>query len=109
MLVLRQPEYGLRPALAAILLFVGAKSVMHAHLFKASKARALPWTRWGRKPQTAFALRGFFLLLGEANKLQGFLASPFPQRIFIVGVWGLRPQRVQGRALAFFLSVRVGC
>jgi hypothetical protein len=33
MLAPRLPEYGLRPALAAILLFVGANSVMHAHLF----------------------------------------------------------------------------
>jgi hypothetical protein len=31
------------------------------------------------------------------------MASPFLQRFFIVGVWGLRPQRVQGRALAFLL------
>jgi uncharacterized protein len=29
----RVPEYGLRPALAAILLFVGMNSVMHSHLF----------------------------------------------------------------------------
>jgi uncharacterized membrane protein YfcA len=33
MLAPRMPEYGLRPALAAILLFVGINSVMHAHLF----------------------------------------------------------------------------
>lgn len=33
MLAPRMPEYGLRPAMAAILLFVGINSVMHAHPF----------------------------------------------------------------------------
>ena len=54
------------------------------------KARgSAPGPRWGRCPRPPLALRGF---------------SPFPQQFFIVGVWGPRPQRVQGRALAFLPS-----
>jgi hypothetical protein len=36
---------------------------------------------------------------------RGFLVSPFPHMSPVLwGVWGLRPQRVQGRALAFLLA-----
>jgi hypothetical protein len=59
------------------------------------------FARRGRCPRPPLALRGFSLLPREANKFQVFLASPSPQRFFIVGVWGPRPQRFQGRALAF--------
>src|SRR5271167_394752 len=74
------------------------------------KARALPWTRWGLRPQTPIsAARLFLCLLGEASNCHRFSGFAVPQRFFVNGVWGRhakaccarRPQRVQGRALAF--------
>src|SRR5271167_1698023 len=58
------------------------------------KARALPWTRWGRRPQTPLALRG-----GSSTIKLAANASLGTNKI---GVWGLRPQRGPGaEPLAF--------
>src|SRR5271167_2270149 len=43
------------------------------------KARALPWTRWGLRPQTPIsAARLFHAFLAKPVTVIDFLASPFP-------------------------------
>ncbi len=77
---------------------------------KGRKARALPWTRWGRHARACCARRPqtpiHEELRGERRSLKsvfgmGFAGETMKSRAALMGVWGLRPQRVQGRALAF--------
>src|SRR5271168_2075753 len=69
----------------------------------AVKARALPWTRWGLRPQTPnSAARRFLIFLAKPiNNMDSWLRR-FHKRFFMNGVWGLRPQRGPGaEPLAF--------
>jgi hypothetical protein len=46
---------------ADLLAFIRGGGGRDMGLKQPRKARALPWTRWGRRPQTPLALRGFSL------------------------------------------------
>jgi hypothetical protein len=71
--------------------------------------RALPWTHQGPKgPWNPFLTRNFpggwaRRVSTAASFMQGGSAGPAGGELKGMGVWGLRPQRVQGSALALLL------